>query len=111
MAAIDETQLKHTTSKDSVAAIKQDAQQYEELFPLARALSPERRKEVEKSLKRKLDLRCSLFVVIYIMSEWRGVWIVIRRAGLTLTNHLRLPRPKQHRRRPIERSPDRPQSR
>lgn len=29
----------------------------------------ERRQIVEKSLKRKLDLRCSIFVVIYIMSE------------------------------------------
>ena len=28
----------------------------------------ERRKQVEKSLKRKLDLRCSLFVLIYIMN-------------------------------------------
>lgn len=31
-------------------------------------LSPERRREVEKSLKRKLDARCSLFVLIYIMN-------------------------------------------
>lgn len=29
----------------------------------------ERRQAVEKSLKRKLDLRCSIFVLIYIMSE------------------------------------------
>lgn len=29
---------------------------------------PERRKRVEKTLKRKLDLRCSLFVLIYIMN-------------------------------------------
>lgn len=31
-------------------------------------MSPERRQQVEKSLKRKLDLRCSLFVLIYIMN-------------------------------------------
>jgi hypothetical protein len=31
-------------------------------------LSPERRVQVEKSLKRKLDARCSLFVLIYIMN-------------------------------------------
>jgi len=30
--------------------------------------SPERRAQVEKSLKRKLDARCSLFVLIYIMN-------------------------------------------
>lgn len=30
-------------------------------------MDPERRKQVEKSLKRKLDARCSLFVLIYIM--------------------------------------------
>lgn len=31
-------------------------------------LTPERRREVEKSLKRKLDARCGLFVLIYIMN-------------------------------------------
>lgn len=31
-------------------------------------MSPERRRQVEKSLKWKLDLRCSLFVLIYIMN-------------------------------------------
>lgn len=31
-------------------------------------LSPERRAAVEKSLKRKLDARCSIFVLIYIMN-------------------------------------------
>lgn len=31
-------------------------------------MDPERRKIVERSLKRKLDARCSIFVFIYIMS-------------------------------------------
>lgn len=31
-------------------------------------MDPERRKRAEKSLKRKLDARCSLFVLIYIMN-------------------------------------------
>lgn len=31
-------------------------------------MDPERRVAVEKSLKRKLDARCSLFVLIYIMN-------------------------------------------
>ena len=31
-------------------------------------MDPERRRQVEKSLKRKLDSRCSLFVLIYIMN-------------------------------------------
>jgi hypothetical protein len=35
---------------------------------LAANMSPERRIQVEKSLKRKLDARCSLFVLIYIMN-------------------------------------------
>lgn len=34
----------------------------------ASRMDPERRKVVEKSLKRKLDARCSLFVLIYIMN-------------------------------------------
>jgi len=39
-------------------------------FPLARALSAEDRVTVEKSMKKKLDLRCSLFVLIYILSKF-----------------------------------------
>lgn len=35
---------------------------------IAANLSPEKRMQVEKSLKRKLDARCSLFVLIYIMN-------------------------------------------
>ncbi|CAI6333197.1 unnamed protein product [Periconia digitata] len=35
---------------------------------LASTMDPERRKQVEKKLKRKLDLRCSYFVLIYIMN-------------------------------------------
>jgi len=31
-------------------------------------MHPEHRKKVEQSLKRKLDARCSLFVLIYIMN-------------------------------------------
>lgn len=34
----------------------------------AATMDPERRKQVERSLKRKLDARCSLFVFIYIMN-------------------------------------------
>ncbi|PNS16790.1 hypothetical protein CAC42_4754 [Sphaceloma murrayae] len=34
----------------------------------ASRMSPEHRAAVEKSMKRKLDLRCSLFVLIYIMN-------------------------------------------
>lgn len=37
-----------------------------------RAMSPERRAAVEKSMKRKLDMRCSLFVLIYIMSMFHS---------------------------------------
>lgn len=34
----------------------------------AASMDPERRKVVEKSMLRKLDARCSLFVLIYIMN-------------------------------------------
>lgn len=34
----------------------------------ASQMDPERRKQVEKTLKRKLDLRCSIFVLMYIMN-------------------------------------------
>lgn len=37
---------------------------------VAPVMHDEHRTAVEKSLKRKLDLRCSIFVLIYIMSEW-----------------------------------------
>ncbi|KAG6001111.1 hypothetical protein E4U21_004684 [Claviceps maximensis] len=42
-----------------------DAMKMAQQFP---AMEPARRAEVEKTLKRKLDLRCSLFVLIYIMN-------------------------------------------
>ncbi|CAG9955839.1 unnamed protein product [Clonostachys rosea f. rosea IK726] len=38
------------------------------LHQRAGAMDPEHRAQVEKSLKRKLDTRCSLFVLIYIMN-------------------------------------------
>jgi hypothetical protein len=34
----------------------------------AASWAPEKRARVEKSMKRKLDARCSLFVLIYIMN-------------------------------------------
>jgi len=34
----------------------------------ANQMDPERRKQVEKKLKLKLDLRCSIFVAMYIMN-------------------------------------------
>lgn len=37
-------------------------------FAHARMMDPEHRVRVEKSLKRKLDARCGLFVIIYIMN-------------------------------------------
>lgn len=38
----------------------------------AAEMDVERRKTIEKSLVRKLDLRCSLFILLYIMSEFPG---------------------------------------
>ncbi|CAG9976199.1 unnamed protein product [Clonostachys byssicola] len=45
---------------------KQDFAAHDELQ--VPTMDPARRAEVEKSLKRKLDARCSLFVLIYIMN-------------------------------------------
>jgi MFS family permease len=39
-----------------------------EPYSMPASLDPERRAEVEKRLKRKLDSRCALFVLIYIMN-------------------------------------------
>lgn len=47
---------------------KHDVLNLESAEPAANQMSPEHRARVEKSLKRKLDARCSLFVLIYIMN-------------------------------------------
>ncbi|OSS51215.1 hypothetical protein B5807_04263 [Epicoccum nigrum] len=57
-----------------MADVKKDTEmgtQGHEVAPksgLAASMTPERRVQVEKTLKRKLDARCSLFVLIYIMN-------------------------------------------
>ena len=49
----------------------------------AASWNPEHRARVEKSMKRKLDMRCSLFVVIYIMNYLdRNNIAAVRLAGL-----------------------------
>lgn len=50
--------LEHTTESPAAGAP----------FALARAMDPEERARVEKRLKRKLDTRCGLFILIYIMN-------------------------------------------
>lgn len=54
----------------SLKDVKLDAQNTEHVKGggLAATMTPERRQQVEKKLKRKLDLRCSYFVIIYIMN-------------------------------------------
>jgi hypothetical protein len=56
------------TKYDMAAEKGQGAMEYPQKDDQVMHLTPERRKEVEKSLKRKLDARCSLFVLIYIMN-------------------------------------------
>ncbi len=54
-----------TSTMDSVE--KTDAQQHERTgAPIT--MDPVRRVQVEKSLKRKLDARCSVFILLYIMN-------------------------------------------
>lgn len=65
-------QISRAVSNGSVSSNKQTEQKLENA-PSAGGLNvahmtPEHRIKVEKSLKRKLDLRCSLFVIIYIMN-------------------------------------------
>lgn len=67
-------QISRAVSNGSVSSNKQTEQKLENVsgndanhLNVAH-MSPEHRARVEKSLKRKLDLRCSLFVLIYIMN-------------------------------------------
>jgi hypothetical protein len=55
-------------SKDGVQKVDDGVVGVRAGVGLAATMSPERRAQVEKSLKRKLDARCSLFVLIYIMN-------------------------------------------
>ncbi|KAK4234625.1 general substrate transporter [Achaetomium macrosporum] len=47
---------------------KTQAQQYEAPGTTITSMDPQRRVEVERSMKRKLDARCSLFILLYIMN-------------------------------------------
>lgn len=55
-------------TKDNALNDKPQLEEHHKGVGLAANMSPERRIQVEKKLKRKLDARCSLFVVIYIMN-------------------------------------------
>lgn len=70
-------QISRAVSNGSVSSNKQTEQKLENVPGSASNdanhlnvahMTPEHRARVEKSLKRKLDLRCSLFVAIYIMN-------------------------------------------
>ncbi|KAF2184728.1 MFS general substrate transporter [Zopfia rhizophila CBS 207.26] len=52
---------------ETLDRIDSESQKYEGIGN-RHAMDPERRARVEKSLKRKLDARCSIFVLIYIMN-------------------------------------------
>jgi len=54
-----------TSTMDSVE--KAEAQQHE-MTGAPITMDPARRVQVEKSLKRKLDARCSVFILLYIMN-------------------------------------------
>jgi len=56
---------------------------------LAASMSPQRRLEVEKTLKRKLDVRCAYFIVIYIMNYLDRNNIASARLG-RLQEHLNI---------------------
>lgn len=47
---------------------KTEAQQHERTGGPIATMDPARRVQVEKSLKRKLDARCSVFILLYIMN-------------------------------------------
>jgi MFS family permease len=50
------------------SAEKTEALQNEVAGAPVTTMTPERRIEVERSMKRKLDMRCSFFIVLYIMN-------------------------------------------
>ncbi|PVH97555.1 MFS general substrate transporter [Periconia macrospinosa] len=54
--------------KDPVALDAHTTTEHVKVGGLASTMDPERRRQVEKKLKWKLDLRCSYFVLIYIMN-------------------------------------------
>lgn len=60
----------------------------------AAQMDVERRKAIEKSLVRKLDLRCSLFILLYIMSEFPDVSYDLR--ARSADSPSRLSRQEQH---------------
>jgi hypothetical protein len=55
-------------TKDVAVDAPHNAERVHRPIGLAANMSPERRIQVEKKLKRKLDAKCSLFVLIYIMN-------------------------------------------
>jgi MFS family permease len=50
------------------SADKTEAQQNEVTGAVPTTMDPQRRIQVEKSMKRKLDARCSLFILLYILN-------------------------------------------
>ncbi|KAF1994698.1 MFS general substrate transporter [Amniculicola lignicola CBS 123094] len=56
------------TDRHDPGTMEKTLDEHVDIAPGAMHLDPEHRKVVEKSLKRKLDARCSLFVLIYIMN-------------------------------------------
>ncbi|KAF7562468.1 hypothetical protein G7046_g1665 [Stylonectria norvegica] len=54
--------------KDSVDALSRTESQKPNIMAAGHSMDPAHRKAVEKRLKRKLDTRCGLFVLIYIMN-------------------------------------------
>jgi MFS family permease len=58
----------HITTAAMDSAEKTEAQQNEVTGAVPTTMDPQRRVQVEKSMKRKLDARCSLFILLYILN-------------------------------------------
>jgi hypothetical protein len=64
----DEMAASYDDEKISAHDAAQVSEHHRKAGGIAANMNPERRAQVEKTLKRKLDARCSLFVLIYIMN-------------------------------------------
>jgi len=65
---VDKMSTQYDQGKLSAHDATQTTEHHRTPGGLAANMSPERRQQVEKTLKRKLDARCSLFILLYIMN-------------------------------------------
>lgn len=63
------------SAKENVETLESQPYDKGANFAAARAMDPEHRARVEKSLKRKLDARCGLFIFLYISKQFSKLFL------------------------------------